>query len=70
MPSFEIYYRQQDGTLVEKLAVSCESPLHAKVMAHAMRTTPHAEIEIWLGDALVYERPEKPLFAEGLGGRT
>ena len=57
MPSFEIYYREQDGTLVEKFSVHCASPMHAKVMAHAMKTTPRAEIEVWLGDDLVYERP-------------
>ncbi len=59
MPSFEIYYREQDGKLVEKFSVDCASPMHAKVMAHAMKARPHTEIEVWLGDALVYERPEK-----------
>jgi hypothetical protein len=57
MPSFEIYYRAQDGKLVEKFSVHCASPMQAKIMAHAMKAQPHAEIEVWLGDALVYERP-------------
>jgi 1,2-phenylacetyl-CoA epoxidase PaaB subunit len=59
MPSFEIYYRENDGTLVEKFSVHCATPMHAKVMAHAMKTRPAAEIEVWLGDALVYERPTR-----------
>jgi hypothetical protein len=59
MPSFEIYYRDSDGTLVEKLSVQCATPMKAKVMAHAMRAHPFAEIEVWQGDALVYERPER-----------
>jgi len=62
MPSFEIYYREQDGTLVEKFSVNCASPMHAKVMAHAMKASPAAEIEVWLGDALVYERPHRTIF--------
>jgi hypothetical protein len=37
MPSFEIYYREQDGRLVEKFSVRCASPLKAKIMAHAMK---------------------------------
>jgi len=57
MPSYEIYYREQDGTLVEKFSVHCATPMHAKVLAHAMKTRPATEIEVWLGDSLVYERP-------------
>ena len=59
MPSFEIYYREQDGKLVEKLSVHCATPKHAKVMAHAMKARPATEIEVWLGDALIYERPRR-----------
>lgn len=59
MPSFEIYYREQDGTLVEKFSVHCASPMQAKVMAHAMKTRPSTEIEVWLEDRLVYERPQR-----------
>ena len=68
MPSFEIYYREQDGRLVEKFSVRCASPLKAKIMAHAMKIHPRAEIEIWEGDALVYERPLRHL-AETEGDR-
>jgi hypothetical protein len=64
MPSFEIYYREQDGTLVEKFSVHCATPMHAKVMAHAMKVRPTAEIEVWQGDALVYERPHRVIFGE------
>lgn len=60
MPNFEIYYRNSEGKLVEKFSVRCATPLQAKVMAHAMKAYPFAEIEIWQDDALVYERPERP----------
>lgn len=59
MPSYEIYYREQDGRLVEKLSVHCASPTQAKIMAHAMKVQPRTEIEVWQGDALVYERPQR-----------
>lgn len=59
MPSFEIYYRDTDGTLLEKFSIRCASPLHAKIMAHAMKARPFTQIEVWNGDALVYERPER-----------
>lgn len=59
MPSFEINYAQ-DGKLVEKLSVLCATPMQAKVLAHAMKSHPFAEIEVWLEDSLVYERPQLP----------
>lgn len=66
MPSYEIYYREQDGKLVEKLSVHCASPTQAKVMAHAMKACPRTEIEVWQGDALVYERPNRNFEAAAL----
>jgi hypothetical protein len=42
--------------------------LKAKIMAHAMKIHPQDEIEIWQGDALVYERPLRHL-AETEGDR-
>jgi hypothetical protein len=59
MPSFEIYYREQDGKLVEKFSVQCTTHMQAKIMAHAMNAHRFAEIEVWEGDELVYERPER-----------
>jgi hypothetical protein len=64
MPSFEIYYRDRDGTLVEKFSFRCATPMQAKIMAHAMKARPFTEIEVWQGDALVYERPERRRTAE------
>lgn len=58
MPNFEIYYREQDGTLVEKFSVHCATTTHAKIMAHAMKARSDAQIEVWLEDSLVYARPE------------
>jgi hypothetical protein len=63
MPNFEINYAQ-DGKLIEKLSFCCETPMQAKVMAHAMKSHPFAEIEVWLDDTLVYERPQLPTRAE------
>lgn len=59
MPSFEIYYRDRDGVLVEKLSVRCATPMQAKIMAHAMKVRPFTEIEVWEDDALVYQRPAR-----------
>jgi len=59
VPNFEINYAQ-DGRLVEKLSFYCATPMQAKVMAHAMKSHPFAEIEVWLEDSLVYERPQLP----------
>jgi hypothetical protein len=63
VPSFEINYAQ-DGRLVEKLSFFCATPTQAKVMAHAMKSHPFAEIEVWLDDALVYARPQLPTSGE------
>ncbi len=63
MPNFEINYAQ-DGKLVEKLSVNCATPMHAKIMAHAMKSHPFSEIEVWLEDALVYTRPQLPSSSE------
>ena len=57
MPNFEINYAQ-DGRLVEKLSFCCATPMQAKIMAHAMKSHPFAQIEVWLEDSLVYERPQ------------
>ncbi|MGB8364021.1 MAG: hypothetical protein ACLQUZ_16130 [Rhizomicrobium sp.] len=61
MPSYEISYRDLDGNLVEKFSVSCATPMQAKIMAHAMKAQPFTMIEVWQGDCLVYERPERLL---------
>jgi hypothetical protein len=63
MPNFEINYAQ-DGKLIEKLSFVCDTPMQAKVMAHAMKSHPFARIEVWLDDALVYERPQLPTAVE------
>lgn len=68
MPSYEIYYRDQGGRLVEKFSVHCASSKQAKIMAHAMKAHPFAEIEVWLDDALVYERPVRQSFSRDCGG--
>ncbi len=61
MLDFEIHYRDPKGALLDKLSVSCATPMHAKILAHAMKTRPFGEIEVWLGDRLVYERPDRRL---------
>jgi hypothetical protein len=60
VPDYDICYREQDGTLVEKFSVRCATPMQAKILAHAMKTRPFSEIEVWDGEALVYARPEFP----------
>ncbi|MDE1938031.1 MAG: hypothetical protein KGI68_03330 [Alphaproteobacteria bacterium] len=57
MPSYEICYRSDDGTLETKVAANCANDLQAKVLAHAMKERGMKRIEVWDGEVLVYERP-------------
>jgi hypothetical protein len=59
MPDFEIHYRDPKGALVDKFSVHCATSMQAKILAHAMKTRPFGEIEVWLGERLVYERPDR-----------
>ncbi len=67
MPNYEIFYRDCDGKLVEKFSFRCATPMQAKIMAHAMKARPFTMIEVWHGDRLVYERPER--FSGEIGDR-
>jgi hypothetical protein len=61
MPSYEIYYMNDDGTLDAKIAAECADDRQAKVLAHAMKQKGLKRIKVWEGDTLVYERPLRPL---------
>lgn len=39
--------------------VDCTSDLHAKVLAHSIMSRQYCELEIWYGDQLIYQRPER-----------
>ena len=59
MPDYEICYRDSNGAIASKYIVGCSDDLHAKVLAHALMSRDYKQIEVWEGDVLVYERPEK-----------
>ena len=57
MPSYEICYLNQDGTLNAKIAADCANDMQAKVLAHALKAEGFRRIEVWNGVTLIYERP-------------
>jgi hypothetical protein len=59
MPSYDIRYLNDDGTLVASVAAECADDTKAKVLAHAMKNKDHARLEVWDGENLVYERPQR-----------
>ena len=59
MPSYDIRYLDNDGTLKAKIATECANDIQAKVLAHAMKADGAKRIEVWDGPTLVYERPER-----------
>jgi hypothetical protein len=58
MPSYDIRYLNDDGTLAAEIAADCSNDMQAKVLAHAMKLNGSKRIEVWDGITLVYERPE------------
>jgi len=59
MPSYEICYMNDDGTLDAKVAAECANDLQAKVLAHALKKKGHKRIRVWDGGILIYERPHR-----------
>jgi hypothetical protein len=57
MPSYEICYLNQDGSLAAKFSTICDDQTKAKVMAHAMKLDGAKQIEVWDGRSLIYTRP-------------
>ena len=64
MPSYDILYRGDDGSLTAKVEAECANDIQAKVLAHAMKTADAKRIEVWDVPTLIYERPE-PLRCAG-----
>lgn len=58
MPSYDIRYLAEDGSLKAKIATECANDTQAKVLAHAWKAVGSKRIEVWDGPTLVYERPE------------
>ena len=57
MPSYEICYLNDDGTLACTLAAMCSDDMRAKVLAHAMKLPGAKRLEVWSGATLIYARP-------------
>lgn len=69
MPAYEITYRHGDGSLTAKIETHCASDKEAKILAHAMKMDGARQLEVWLGDTLIYARPQDraekvPIFVE------
>lgn len=58
MPSYDIRYLNDDGSLNATIATECANDIQAKVLAHALKAEGSRRIEVWDGPTLVYERPE------------
>lgn len=59
MPAYEIYYLKNDGAFAAALSATCRDDKEAKILAHAMKLAATRRIEVWDGERLVYERPER-----------
>ncbi len=59
MQCYDVQYLDLYGKLVDKFSICCDTVVQAKIMAHALKAHPFGQIEVWQGDALVYERPER-----------
>ena len=57
MPYYDIFFRNEDGSLAARISAPCPDDTRAKVLAHAMKKRDHKTFEVWDGDTLVYERP-------------
>jgi hypothetical protein len=58
MPSYEICYLDNDGSLSCTFSAECANETHAKVLAHAMKLSACRKFEVWQELRLVYERPQ------------
>jgi hypothetical protein len=59
MPSYDICYLNEDGTLAVKVAADLANETQAKVLAHAMKAKGVPRLEVWDGECLVYKRPQQ-----------
>ena len=57
MPSYDIRYLNDDGTLATMVEAECVNEMQAKVLAHAMKRKGLRRLEVWDGAKLVYRRP-------------
>ena len=58
MPSYDIRYLNEDGSLAAEVAAELANDTQAKVLAHAMKAKSARRIEVWDGESLVYQRPQ------------
>jgi hypothetical protein len=58
MPSYQICYFDDHGSLTCSFSAMCASETHAKVLAHAMKLSDYKTFEVWRDRTLVYERPQ------------
>jgi hypothetical protein len=58
MPSYEICYLNEDGSLACTLSALCDDDKRAKILAHAMKLSEYKRFEVWADKTLVYARPQ------------
>lgn len=57
MPSYDIYFLDENGQLAFKFATTLSDEKRARILAHAMKQREHKRIEVWQDATLIYERP-------------
>jgi hypothetical protein len=61
MRTYEICYVDSDGNLIGAIFTSQVGDKQASIFAHAMTLRPYERMEVWEDDALIYERPHRPV---------
>jgi hypothetical protein len=61
MLTYEIRYVDSDGNLIGAIFTSQVGGKQASIFAHAMTLRPYERMEVWEDDALIYERPHRPV---------
>lgn len=56
MPSYEINYLNDDGTLAAKFETQCAGDKEAQILAHAMKMASAHQIEVWSERQIIYAR--------------
>jgi hypothetical protein len=61
MRTYEIRYVDGNGNLIGAIFTAQANGKQASIFAHAMTLRPYERMEVWQDDALIYERPHRPL---------
>ena len=59
MPNYEINYLHEDGSVACKFSAPCPVVLFVCFLVFVLLCCQYRGLEIWDGERLVYERPER-----------